>query len=836
MQELLRWIAGLQGIATDGVEMQFEFASFPGGGLGLAVLVLLLLLVLFVGFVYRRDGKHLTGRQRFVLGSLRALAVLAAALLLLEPNLVAVKHDTRPGTAILLVDTSQSMQQLDPFRRDDVSAMADGWRSLGITEPAATSRLDLLKALLRHDDGALVRGLAAKNDVMLYGYSSGLEALSLIAPANVDPNAAPNPDAARDRDGRLPPPKVDVAAITAKGRYSNLGGSLRSALDKSRNSEIAAVVILGDGRRNAGPQAAEIARMLNQRKVPHTFVLGIGDPSATQTVAIGHFEAPEKVFQKDPFEIRATVAQQGYDAMSLTLRLLRTDAAGVSTEVRMQQIELGGDKSEAEVEWKDITSDETGRFVYRVELTPPSGEPPAPERHQKNLPVEVLGERARVLLLAGGANHEFQILRNLLIRDKTIDVSCWLQSADPTFPQDGDEGVRLDALPVDEKQLDPFDVVIAIDPDPSKLTPSFCDLLRKHVLENGCGLWWVAGEKFAIDSFKSTASTKSLVDLLPIVPDLAYAESVANLGLGLAHTRRYPYTLTPEGEDGTASKITRITENRDECRLMWSRLPGFHLAFPVKQLKPAATSLVLHENCDPRLKRDGRGMPLIASHFVGSGRVIFNGVDETYRWRSLFEDAYDRLWVKGIRFLFDGRIHAGNSRLQLRISDEKIELGDALTITVDAKDEQMQALIVPTFDLLLEREGQALEPVKLEPVAELPGSYQLQMRPSQLGVYRLRTMATGGKSVEVPFQVVPAQIESEGPVDRAELQAIAAANGGRLFDTPAQLLAALDEIPSRSATDTYRTPHAMWDGWVTVAVLLSALALEWMLRKRFNLL
>ncbi len=834
MQELLRWIANLQGIATDGVEMQFEFASFPGGGLGLAVLLLLLLLVLFVSFVYRRDGKNLTSRQRLMLVSLRGLAVLAAALLLLEPNLVAVKHDTRPGTTILLADTSQSMQQLDPYRRDEVRALADGWRSIGIAEPASVPRIELLKALLAHDDGALTRALAAKNDVMLYGYSSGIDALPLLAPAN---GASSSSTAApRDDQGRLSPPRLDVAAIAAKGRYSNLGGSLRSALDKSRNSEIAAVVILGDGRRNAGPQAAEIARMLNQRKVPHTFVLGIGDSSATQTVAIGHFEAPEKVFQKDPFEVRATVVAQGYDAMPMTIRLLRTDAEGVESVVRTQQLEVGGAVSEAVVEWKDITSVEIGRFVYRAVIEPPSGEPPAPERHQKNLPVEVLGERARVLLLAGGSNHEFQILRNLLIRDKTIDVSCWLQSADPNFPQDGDEGVRLDALPVDEKQLDPFDVVIAIDPDASKLTPSFCELLRKHVLENGCGLWWIAGEKFAIDSFKETSPTKSLVDLLPIVPDLVYAESVANLGLGLAHTRLYPYTLTPEGEDGVASKITRITESREQCRLMWSRLPGFHLAFPVKQLKPAATVLVVHENCDPRLKRDGRGMPLVASHFVGAGRVIFSGIDETYRWRSLFEDAYDRLWVKGIRFLFDGRIHAGNSRLQLRISDEKVELGDALTITVDAKDEQMQPLVSPTYELLLEREGKELEPLKLEPVAEVPGSYQLQLRPDQLGVYRLRTLAAGGKSVEVPFQVVPAQIESEGPVDRSELAAIAAANGGRLFDTPAALFAALGEIPSRSATDTYRTPHAIWDGWITVAILLIALSLEWLLRKRFNLL
>ena len=174
--------------------------------------------------------------------------------------------------------------------------------------------------------------------------------------------------------------------------------------------------------------------------------------------------------------------------------------------------------------------------------------------------------------------------------------------------------------------------------------------------------------------------------------------------------------------------------------------------------------------------------------------------------------------------------------MQLRISDEKVELGDALLVTASAKDEQMQPLSSPTLEVALERDGQAQEPIRLLPVDEQPGSYQLELRPAQLGVYRLRAATPGGKTVEIPFQVVPAQIETEGPVDRAELAAVAACNGGRLFETPQELLAALDEIPQRSATDTFRTPHPVWDGWWTVALMLTALAAEWILRKRFNLL
>jgi hypothetical protein len=833
MQEFLAWLASWQGIAVEqGSDLHLEFAGFPSGGLGLLVLVGCLLAIAFVAYVYRRDGHNLLPWQRVVLAVLRALAILIAILLLLEPSLVAVKRETRPGHTILLLDVSQSMSHLDAFRREAVQTQAAGWREIGVADPAAVPRIELAKALLRHRDGELVKKLGSRNEVQVFSFAGNIDALPVVAPP---PPLGPDGRPLANAPPPANPPQLDLARITADGRFSNPGGALRTALDKSRDAEIAAVVVLTDGRRNVGPQGAEVARLLNQRKIPHTFVLGIGDPSETQTVAVTRFEAPEKVFQKDPFQMKANVAAQGYDAMQVTVRLVRVDDKGGEQTVRTEPVVLGGDKQEVLVEWKDLTSEETGRFTYRVELQPPTGEPPAPERHQKSLPVEVIGERQRVLLLAGGSNHEFQILRNLLIRDKTIDVSCWLQSADPTFPQDGDAEVRIDKLPEERSQLDAYDVAILIDPNPDKLTPSFCQMLARHVTEGGCGLWWICGEKYSLRAMRAAAATKPIADLLPVVPDVEYAETKL-YEFGLGHPRAFPYALTPEGEGGVAAKVTRVAEGRDESRLLWARLPGFHVAFPVQRPKPAATVIAEDANAREDLKRGRRAVPVIATHFVGAGRVLFAAMDETYRWRSTYEEAYNRYWVNGIRYLFEGRIHAGNSRLRLLASDEKVELGEAVKLTADAKNEALQPLVAESIEVACEKDGQPLETLKLLPVEEAPGTYELQFRAAQTGSYRIRSLQKEGRVVEAMFQVVPAQIEREGPMDRAELAAIAGAEGGELCDTPSQLLAALDRIPSRSSTDTFRTPHAIWDGFATVAFLVAVLALEWLLRKRFNLL
>ncbi|MCA8973310.1 MAG: hypothetical protein KDC98_01245 [Planctomycetes bacterium] len=835
MDDFLRWLASWKGVELEpGGELQFELAGFPTGGLGMLVLLGCLLAVIAIGFLYRRDGKNLNAWQRIVLGALRALAVLGAIVVLLEPNLVTIKRETRPGHTLLLVDTSQSMTHVDAWRRDDVQAMAQGWRDIGVGDPAGKQRVELVRALLGHDDGALVKKLGSKNQPQLYSFAGNLEHLPLLPPPppKLGPDGQPLPRAADEPE---PLPRLDLSQLTADGRFTNLGGALRTALDRSRSSEIAAVVIVSDGRRNVGPQGAEVARLLNQRKIPHTFVLGVGDPSETQTVELARHEAPEKVFQKDKFKMKSVVASQGYDPMAVTVRLVRIDDKGAETVVGTRQVEVGGDRAEVTVEWNDLTTDTPGQFLFRSEVVPPDGEPPVAERHSKVAAVEVLEEKARVLLLAGASIFEYQMLRNLLIRDKTIAVTCWVQNADASFSQDGDEEVRIEHLPEEPQQFDPYDVVIFVDPNPESLSSRFCELMAQHIVEGGCGMWWVCGDKFTHAALLPGASTKPLADLLPVVPDIEFAQRKMAL-LGLAFPNPIAFELSPEGADGLGAKVSRLGVSKDESRIIWGRLPGFHFWFPVRDLKPAATAIVLSTDTEQRFRRNGRGMPIVAMQNVGAGRVLYLGTDETYRWRSTFELAFNEFWVGGIRYLFEGRIHAGNSRLRLLANAETVDLGEAIQLTAEVRDEALQPWIADSFEVTIEREGKEAENVHLVAVEGVPGSYELQLRPTQLGSYRVRPANKIGKNTEVSFQVTAARVEREGPMDRAELAAIAAAAGGELLETPAQLFAALDRIPSRSATDTFRTPHPLWDGWATVVFILFVLSIEWILRKRFNLL
>jgi hypothetical protein len=146
-------------------------------------------------------------------------------------------------------------------------------------------------------------------------------------------------------------------------------------------------------------------------------------------------------------------------------------------------------------------------------------------------------------------------------------------------------------------------------------------------------------------------------------------------------------------------------------------------------------------------------------------------------------------------------------------------------------------MTAPSLELTLTRQGHPPTALRLERVDESPGDYAAVVRPMQTGFYTVARQATPqAPAVEVSFQVMAASTEEPGPADLAELATIASAPGGRLLATPQALLEAAGDIPSRKATETYRTRHALWDTWVTVALVLGLLTAEWWLRKRFNLL
>jgi hypothetical protein len=830
MEQFLKWLAGLgPGEGQAGEKLRFEFGSLPSGTLALLSIAAAVAILLLVFFLYKRDARRLSAGKRFVLAFFRLMALASIALLLLEPTLVKVRKSIRPGEVLVLLDASQSMGHLDSYAHSENEAEA--WKAIGIEDPSTMSRFGLSIRLLK--DQGVLESLAKKNLVRFRLFGEGSRPVperkkrkKKNADDKKQSGTKKNKSSGVSTLGDLPgPPEVDWDALKPTDGGTNLTASLRQALDSVRSARIAGVILVTDGRVNLGGRAEEAGALLARKDLDKVYVVGVGDPREAWIVGLRDLQAPEKVFKGDPVRLSIQVHSQGYPLQQVEVRLLERLQGGKKT-LATKRIEVGGDQPSTTLKFPPLKLEKEGEHVLEVEITPPEGEDFEGERHRYLHRVQVLTSTLDVLMIAGAPTFEYRLIKNQLMRDDTVKVGCWLQSAEKGFPQEGN--VSLKNLPKDPKELDDWDVVLFLDPDPRSIPLEFAQMVERAVAERGTGMWWVMGDKFSLSSIQPDSSLKPLVDLLPVVPDLPSAER--EIGYGHFFRTAWQWTLTTEGKRHRSLRLVSSPETNER---LWSLLPGFHWSFPVQRKKPAAFVLIDHPN--DAFMVGGKRRPILATQFVGAGRVSYSGTDETYRWFGVMEPAFNRYWLKGLRYLSEGRLTAGSGRFKLGLSLSKVTLGKEVEIFLRALNENFEPLIAEDIPVRVQGpKGTSME-VRLKPLASGEGRYRGSFRPIATGTWTVTAMSGDGAGRPATFEVRPSKLESRGPMDHSGLERLAKTAGGE-FVSPNLLADRIAKIPSRSRTSVYAFPFPLWDNWFSLALVVFFLTMEWILRKRFDLL
>ncbi|MEM8885294.1 MAG: hypothetical protein AAGD14_14595, partial [Planctomycetota bacterium] len=498
---------------------------------------------------------------------------------------------------------------------------------------------------------------------------------------------------------------------------------------------------------------------------------------------------------------------------------------------------------------------ETLRFIDRpprvgvVEYRIRMDKRPDESTHQDNeklFVVRVIEEKVKVLFIAGAPAHEYYAIKNTLLRDSTITVACFLQSADPEFPQDGNE-ISLDELPKDEKGLFAFDVVLMHDPNGLLFPPNFTGLLKEFVAEHRGGLGFVCGNKNTLALLRDNRGEEQndLTGILPVILDLDRAD-LPGSGIGYGAYFSSPWQMRPEPAAMT-HPATRFGADPQRARdLVWNRLPPFYWFFPVLKAKAGATVLAVHD--DPREVVEPYGpRPIIATQRYGGGNVLFLASDETYRWRDVGEPIFDRFWIQTVRFLLEGR-HAGQRRrFRIFLDREVAGLGDAVQINAQVFTEAYKPLEAGTVEVEVRHPGaEKNETLELAAIPGKEGHFTGSFAPPALGDYELRPVGEAYRPTEpgapdtpaASFIVIlPDREMGNVKADRTLLRNLAARTRGlavefhemqRIGD-PALIPPASERIVTQGR------PVPLWDTWTTIIVILSLLSVEWILRKRFRM-
>ncbi len=814
-------------VTRDVEEFVTELRNVPEGWPLVALVSAVVAVCWLVGWMYRHEGRvGATLRARMILAAIRCAALLTLVLIIVEPVRVRILRHWVDSYALLLVDTSSSMDLADAYADAEAADKVKSFIADAGANPVR--RADVMRAFLRKDNAAFLVGLAENNRVKVFtfGDEPKLEGTVLARREEAKPDADPTESA--QRWWRVEESPTNFAVT---GAATNVERALRRGVDSLGRSPLAAVIVLSDGGFNQGAPPEETGRFASERRVP-IYTVGVGDPSPPRNVRVSEVLAPANAFQQDPFPINARLSADGIDGQSLRVELHeRNTTEGGDSRIVAGKDVIVGTGGAIELLTFQKRQNRAGRYVYTVEVPVFSGESVADD-NSRAVTVNVIESRTKALIVAGSASWDYQFVSRLLERDDTFDVSCWLQTADQSAVREGD--VVIDHLPSNAEELFAYDVVVLMDVDASELDEEWCRLIDRYVTEQGGGLLVTVARPHTPE-FMRTPGLKPLRDLLPVSLD-PDADLVLNR-IGFYQLEGSPVEIP---ETSYAHPVLQLGDDPVASKLAWQGVGDVHWHYPVLREKPAATVLLRHG--DPKMRNSYGGHVLAAVQFAGAGRTGLLAFDGTYRWRRTSEKVFNRFWVQLVRFLAEGKLLGGAKRGMLFTESDQAALGEAVRVTARLFDARYEPLTREEVAAEYRVDSDRTEFV-LRARPDRPGWFEGQFVPDRVGSFRVSLKVPDAPGTE-PSELVR-EVRVSRPnleilhpqMDRQALTTLAERSaGGRYFDIheasaiPKLIPDLHEEIAVRSS------PTILWDNRKVLAVLVGLLAVEWGIRKWRHLL
>jgi uncharacterized membrane protein len=784
------------------------------------ILILGIGVALFALWVYRKDGRETASpRLRTLLGVLRAGLIIVALFILAEPTLVATQIESRRSSVIVLVDDSFSMDLAFSDAQEDLrkklqQAMAGATLTLKgendkpLTVPAERiapaqykylTRLNVVQAALenkRPGGTPFLETLQKNHDVKFFGFGRSVS-------GNAD-------------DGKPLDPNHLVSS-NLRGAETRLGDALRAALKEVRGQPLAGVVIITDGRQNAGEDAVQAAQVYKTRNVP-LYTVGIGDPSEPKDFDVS-VDGPDIILPDDQSELTVWVRYKGYTGIS-SIKIEMKDAT--EKVVASEEAKLGkpGEKTPFPLHFKES---KPGKYTYTVRIPEQQGE----LRTDNNVATynfQVVDKKVKVLFVEGQdlPRWEYRYLKNALRRDHTTECDVLLATSENTFLWDGTEGkAPLEQFPTTKRDMAEYDVIIFGDVSPSIFTADQLKLLQEFIREGG-GFMMIAGERFAPSEYLQGA----WFEILPVIPKRGAYQTPDG-----GFQELFPVEPTAEGYK---APWMHLDPDEHTNREIWENLPRLYWFYPVVKKKDLATTLAVHPT---EKDESGAKMPLIVTMPYGSGKTMFVGVDSLWRWRRGVGDKYHyRFYNQAIRNLSMAKRMGGQKRFTLAVDRSLAAIGDKVVVNATIKDENLREVVEPRVQVHGKKPNGESFTFDVKSIRDRPGNYEGDYIPEMQGDYSIwlkDTPQPEAHQSEVTFKVEKPQLEFENPrLDEDLLRGVAKAggDGGEYFS-----IERLNEIPPKIQPREEKVPREqnieLWDNWAVLALFTLMITAEWILRK-----
>ncbi len=781
--------------------------------LGFAFLIPLSLLL----SLYRYELRLIPRWHAFGLLSLRLLVLFILwTVISLQPHLATERAEETPGRIRIAVDLSASMDVTD--------------------RQETRSRKKIVADIFSADGVSLLQRLADRHQVEIVGFHQ---------------------QAAEMSDSLL------LEALTsADHKPESMATDLHQPLLKAssgRDLPLLGILVFSDGQHNAGPPPLTRADELGKQRIPiYPVVIGPREPPSD--LVILDVNAPSKIF-KDltlPVEIRCKVTNMPAQEMTVEMQF---DGKPARPEHRHTIVHKGKDDTYT-VRFQ-AKMDEAGTHGLTVKATSKTKDEITLANNSASRIVRVAEDKAKVLLVDGDARWEYHYLANALLRDPTIALERVVFSQ-PRIGVIQDDQLEKAGLPRsklpepkgDRKEIDPlldYDCILLGDVAPDQLPIGNRRRLEKYVSERGGTLIFMAGKRYLpLAYLNATTTSKGKIEedpLAQMLPITAPTEWRKDTGFSLR--------ITTEG------KLRSFLNLNDEPNHdAWGELPKHYWGIVGKR-KPAASVLVmpLQGSGTTSPSGDGDDTGIIVQQNYGFGRVVFVGIDSTWRWRFRVGDKYHhRFWGQLARWSAAERLlPAGNRYLRYGSRDPIYAEGQEVELAVRLSDALLPLKDPSQARAKLHRKNAdgaeeliAVAPLSIHP--RQPNLLEAKVRDLSAGVYRMeldlpqyrqqlaepsddKTASVKGRDL---FRVFPREQKElfDLSVNWSLMQSLAERSDGKLY-TPETVEEVIDRLARRIDRKEYRDEARPWQDapmvWWLFGILLGLLTVEWIWRKLVEL-
>lgn len=793
-----------------------------------AVVVLLLLvaaaLVVFYTYIYHREARQtrrLTRRQVWTLRLLRVGAAVLVIFALARPVLTITEHRSESPVVPILIDGSQSMT-------------FDDARENPLVRGPRQSRYESAKIVL----DKLMDPLIRKHDIRLYKFSHDLKLITALDSRGEKGKKIE--DAARlfpDIDGRPDAATGGLTDITASGT---------AGLNNMGDSKVSGMIVITDGRQNSGAPLAKLIELAqsDRVKVPvHTVVLGSEYP--LRDLRLDDLNGPPDASLGDVLTLQAKITNDIDDSLATELTLYEANdeeykKAGTAEaqkklfrQVAKRPIRLRRGQQAIEISCIPETE---GDRVFRAEL-PVMADEVNVENNSAVLTVHVAKKGLKVLLIAGEPGREYDYLAPALLRDPVINLSCYLQSADVDYKQQGNTNIEL--LPETQKQWSYFDVAILLDVDPVEhkhpLTVQQIAGLESMVSKGG-GLLIVGGRNQGLAKLLTVHALK-LREMLPIEIDKNDHPQI---------DRFYEESFTVgRTRDGRLHPVLRMNGDDRKNEEIWSTFPKFYWAHPAVKIARDSISLLETTSDVPTIPK-GRCVMAVKRYHEGS--VVYLGLDSVWLWRNPYEDFdYDKFWTRTIRYLGETKLKGGQQQVTLSTDRRSYAPGETITLQLRVLDPALMNQLADQklyAKVAMPKGGEDM--ILLERSADGEPAFIGTYRTKRVGSLKATAQHTGTDSeakklfdVKYEFQVQHQSLEAKDTsADLEGMRVLSESTGGKHFNyrNMNDLATLLDDFPADPKVITRKNPVDIWDGLTFLLIFLMLVSAEWSLRKWWGLL